>query len=179
MKHKIQQVMMDRENSKPLSLYIKIDDANWGGKKHDGGKRGRGAATGKIPFVATVSTNSQRHPFAIRFSQISSLSKEAISIWARKHLDPTCVVVSDGLSCFSAIKGCGHEHTANIASGGPDSVKIQEFEWVNTIIGKIKMSSTALFTRSAKNIFLVTLASSVTGLIVGMIWQASYQILDI
>jgi hypothetical protein len=48
MKHKIQQVMKERDDSKPLAQFIKFDDAYWGGKKRDG-IRGRGA-TGKIPF---------------------------------------------------------------------------------------------------------------------------------
>ena len=69
-------------NSKPLTGFIQMDDAYWGGKKRDG-KRGRGA-TGKIPFVAAVSTNKDGHPVAMRFSQVSSFSKEAIQSWAQK-----------------------------------------------------------------------------------------------
>jgi cell division septal protein FtsQ len=40
-KHKIQQVMKERDDSKPLdAAYIQVDDAYWRGKKRDG-KRGR------------------------------------------------------------------------------------------------------------------------------------------
>lgn len=143
MKHKLQQVMKERDDSKPLFPYIQIDDAYWGGKKRDG-KRGRGA-TGKIPFVAAVSTNDQGHPINIRFSRVSSFSLEAIGEWASRHLAPNCHVVSDGLSCFSSMKKAGHDHTVIITGGGPESVKIPEFNWVNTIIGNVKNSLRGTF----------------------------------
>jgi len=74
-KHKIQQVMKERDDSKPIaSCIIQLDDAYWGGKKHDG-RRGRGA-TRKLPFVAAVSTNDQGHPIEMRFSQVRAFSKE-------------------------------------------------------------------------------------------------------
>ena len=136
MKHKIQQVMKERDDSKPLTSFIQIDDAYWGGKKHDG-KRGRGA-TGKIPFIAAVETNELGNPLRIRFTRVRTFSKESVESWAAKHLAPDCHVVSDGLGCFSAIKKVGHEHTVIITGGGPDSVKIPEFKWVNTIIGNVK-----------------------------------------
>ena len=136
MKHKIQQVMKERDDSKQLSRYIQIDDSYWGGKKHDG-QRGRGA-TGKIPFVAAVSTNDHGHPISMRFTRVPSFSLKAIDDWAACHLAPGCHVVSDGLGCFSAIKQAGHDHTVIITGGGPESVKIPEFNWVNTIIGNVK-----------------------------------------
>lgn len=60
MKHKIQQVMKERDDSKPLTQFIQVGGAYWGGKKLDG-VRGR-RATGKIPFIAAVSTNEVGHP---------------------------------------------------------------------------------------------------------------------
>ena len=73
MKHKIQQVMKERDDSKQLTSFIQIDDAYWGGKKHDG-KRGRGA-TGKIPFIAAVETNELGNPIHIRFSRVRAYSR--------------------------------------------------------------------------------------------------------
>lgn len=150
-KHKIQQVMMERDNSQPLSRFVQIDDAYWGGKKHDG-KRGRGA-TGKIPFVAAVSTNDHGHPVAIRFSQVPAFSKEAISAWARKHLDPISVVVSDGLACFAALQDVVSAHATIVTGGGPDSVTIPEFKWVNTIIGNVKNAMRGAFHAVSKKHF--------------------------
>ena len=67
MKHKIQQVMKERDDSKPLTQFIQVDDAYWGGKKHDG-IRGRGA-TGKIPFIAAVSCANSIQSFCYRFNR--------------------------------------------------------------------------------------------------------------
>ncbi len=55
MKHKLQQAMKERDDSKPLNGVILMDDAYWGGRKRDG-KRGRGAS-GKMPFVASDGLN--------------------------------------------------------------------------------------------------------------------------
>jgi phage-related tail protein len=53
-KHKLQQVMHERNSRNKLSGRIEVDDAYWGGE-HVGGKRGRGSEN-KTPFVAAVST---------------------------------------------------------------------------------------------------------------------------
>ena len=98
MKHKILQVMMERDNSKPLSGIIQLDDAYWGGERH-GGKRGRGAS-GKTPFVATVQTDEGGHPIAMRFTKLKGFRITEITQWARQHLMANSLVVSDGLSCF-------------------------------------------------------------------------------
>lgn len=143
MKHKLQQVMKERDDSTPLTRFVQIDDAYWGGKKRDG-IRGRGA-TGKIPFVAAVSSNKEGHPDQIRFTQVASFSKEAIKSWSQEHLSPGCKVVSDGLNCFTAIKEAGFNHTAIITGGGPNSVTIPEFKWVNTIISNVKNAMQGIF----------------------------------
>lgn len=57
LKHKLLQIMKTAVDAHQLHTIVQIDDALWGGKKHDG-VRGRGA-TGKTPFVAAVSTNVQ------------------------------------------------------------------------------------------------------------------------
>ena len=136
MKHKIQQVMKERDDSQPLSSFIQVDDAYWGGKKRDG-IRGRGA-TGKIPFIAAVCSNAEGHPLRIRFSQIQSFSKESIKLWATKHVISSFTVTSDGLRCFLAFGDAGIHHKAILTGGGPESVKIPEFKWVNTILGNVK-----------------------------------------
>lgn len=42
MKHKLMQVMKERDDCQPLEGVIQLDDAYWGGERR-GGKRGRGA----------------------------------------------------------------------------------------------------------------------------------------
>lgn len=137
-KHKLQHVMKQREDSKPLRGFIQIDDSYLGGKSR-GGKRGRGAS-GKAPFLAAVATTEEGHPISMKLSQVSTFSKDQISQWAIKHLMPGSIVVSDAYNCFPGLVNAGCIHQAIKTGGGPDSVNIPEFKWVNTMIGNIKNS---------------------------------------
>ena len=135
-KHKLMQVMKERDDSQPLAGIIQMDDAYWGGERR-GGKRGRGAPN-KVPFVAAVATDEEQHPIAMRFSKLEGFSKAEIARWSTKHLVSSCTVVSDGLECFSAVKKAGCKHIAIVTGGGPDSVKHEAFTWVNTMVGNVK-----------------------------------------
>jgi hypothetical protein len=59
LKHKIMQVMLEREQDKVLTGRIEIDDAYLGGERP--GKRGRGSQN-KVPFIAAVQTSPEGHP---------------------------------------------------------------------------------------------------------------------
>lgn len=135
-KHKLQHVMKKQDDALPLSGFIQIDDSYLGGKSR-GGKRGRGAS-GKTPFIAAVATDEKGHPLQMRFSQVKRFSKQEIFQWSEKHLAPDSIVVTDGLSCFTGIKKAGYVHQSIITGGGPDSVEIKEFKWVNTMLGNVK-----------------------------------------
>ena len=137
-KHKLIQVMKERDDDQRLKGIIQMDDAYWGGERH-GGKRGRGAPH-KVPFVAAVATNEEHHPIAMRFNKLKSFSKAEIDRWAHKHLESSCTVISDGLACFSAVTKAGCEHVSIVTGGGPESVRHEEFTWVNTMIGNVKKS---------------------------------------
>ncbi|MCU7913038.1 MAG: IS1595 family transposase [Candidatus Thiodiazotropha sp. (ex Lucinoma aequizonata)] len=119
-KHKLMQVMKEREDGQLLDGIIQMDDAYWGGKRH-GGKRGRGAPH-KVPFVAVVATNQEYHSIAMRFSKLKSFSKAKIARWAQKHLELFCTVVSDGLDCFAAVTKIGCNHVSIVTGGGPDQI---------------------------------------------------------
>ena len=138
MKHKLLQVMKERDDSRPLVGFIQLDDAYWGGERR-GGKRGRGAP-GKTPFVAAVQTDEAGHPIAMRFTKVKTFSKQEIVQWAQRHLHAASIVVSDGLSCFAGVEDAGCQHEAIVTGGGPDSVTLEEFNWVNTMIGNVKNS---------------------------------------
>ena len=156
-KHKIQQVMKERDDSKPISAtLVQVDDAYWGGKKRDG-RRGRGA-TGKIPFVAAVSTNAAGHPIQMRLSQVPSFTKKAIIDWGSKHLCNGSEVITDGLLGFEGLDDAGFSHKVIITGGGPESVKIAEFKWVNTIIGNVKRAFHGTFHAISKKHFGLYLA---------------------
>ena len=135
-KHKIQQTMKERDDSQPLEEFILIDDAYWGGKKQDG-RRGRGA-TGKIPFVASVSVTEEGHPFKMRMSRVSGFLKKEITSWGQKHLSPNSWVISDGLNCFPGVleARCFHAAIVTHTKDGYDPEKI--FKWINIMIGNIK-----------------------------------------
>ena len=138
LKHKILQVMKERDDSKPLSGNIQIDDVYWGGEKR-GGKRGRGAP-GKIPFVAAVQTNTEGHAIAMRMTRLGGFKKDEIFNWAQQHITAGSYVVSDGLFCFRAVEKAGCNHEAIVTGGGPECVTIEAFTWVNMMIGNVKNS---------------------------------------
>ena len=52
MRHKLMQVMMERDREHPLGGWVELDDAYLGGER-SGGKRGRGAP-GKTPLLAAT-----------------------------------------------------------------------------------------------------------------------------
>lgn len=108
-KHKIQQVMKNKDDAKPLPFIIQLDDAYFGGKKANG-KRGRGAP-GKSSFLAAVSVDIYGNPLHMRLSKVAGFILDEVELWAKQHLDPRSIVVTDGLACFSAVQnvGCGHE----------------------------------------------------------------------
>jgi transposase-like protein len=138
MKHKLQQVMKEADDAHPLNTMIQIDDAYWGGKKHDG-VRGRGA-TGKTPFIAAVSTNLQGHPLFMRLSRIASFSSCEIKRWASKHIHHHSLVLSDGLRGFNGIAAAGISYKAITTGGGYESMSIPAFTWVNIMLGNVKRS---------------------------------------
>jgi len=143
MKHKIMQVMKERDDSKLLSGVIQLDDVYWGGERH-GGKRGRGSKD-KVPFVAAVSLNEKGHPIAMNMNVVKGFRLTEISRWAKQHLQPESTVISDGLSCFSAVNDAGCYHVSIVTGGGFQSVTKKEFAWVNTMIGNVKNAITGTY----------------------------------
>ena len=143
MKHKIMQVMKERDDSKPLSGVIQLDDVYWGGERR-GGKRGRGSAN-KAPFVAAVSLNNEGRLIALNMNVVKGFRLTEISRWAKHHLQPGSTVISDGLACFTAVKDAECNHISVVTGGGPQSVTKTEFAWVNTMIGNVKNSMTGTY----------------------------------
>jgi ribosomal protein L37AE/L43A len=135
-KHKLAQVMMERDASKQLSGRVELDDAYLGGER-TGGKRGRGAP-GKTPFVAAVETTPEGKPVRLKLRRVASFCNHAISIFAKRSLDPSCAVVSDGLACFGAVTKAGCTHEVIITGSGAAAARTPGFKWVNTALGNIK-----------------------------------------
>ena len=135
-KHKLAQVMLERDADQQLNGRIELDDAYLGGQRR-GGKRGRGAA-GKTPFVAAVETTPEGKPVRLKLRRVTSFCNHAISGFARRGLDPTCAVVSDGLACFAAVTDAGCRHQVIKTGSGPAAARTPAFKWVNTALGNIK-----------------------------------------
>jgi transposase-like protein len=143
MKHKLMQVMKERDDGYTLSGIIQVDDVYWGGERR-GGKVGRGSPN-KTPFVAAVSTNDAGHPLYMNLQVVNGFRSAEVLKWSRKHLAPDSTVYSDGLACFRAVTAVGCQHVPIVTGGGPESVKHEEFTWVNTMIGNVKNAVTSVY----------------------------------
>jgi ribosomal protein L37AE/L43A len=135
-KHKLAQVMMERDATKQLGGRVELDDAYVGGER-SGGKRGRGAP-GKTPFVAAVETTPEGKPVRLKLRRVTSFCNHAVSAFAKRSLDPNCTVVSDGLACFGAVADAGCAHQVIKTGSGAAAARTPAFKWVNTALGNIK-----------------------------------------
>jgi hypothetical protein len=98
------------------------------GGARPGGKRGRGAA-GKIPFVAAVETidrsavdpsakqrpsgdgrGAERKPRRLRLTVVKGFRKQEVEKLAKRDFAAGSNVVTDGLSCWTAVEQAGCRH---------------------------------------------------------------------
>jgi len=145
MKQKIMQVMLAREAAKPLQGRVELDDAYLGGER-SGGKRGRGAA-GKTPFVAAVETTPERRPRKLKLLPVKGFRQREVERLARQHLTSGATVVSDGLSCWTAVTRAGCAHEPMVTGSGRQAAKLAPFKWVNTTLGNVKAAITGTYRR--------------------------------
>ena len=138
LKHKIIQVMTEREDTRKLSGRVEVDDAYLGGERR-GGTVGRGSEN-KIPFVAAVQTDSGGRPEYALFNYVPGFTTYGIELWAKKRMVPGTLVVSDGLACFGGVREAGCEHEVHVVGRGNRGTDLQCFRWVNTLLGNLKMS---------------------------------------
>jgi ISXO2 transposase-like protein/transposase-like zinc ribbon protein len=143
MKQKIMQVMLQREEQKPLKGRVEIDDAYLGGAR-SGGKRGRGAA-GKTPIVAAVETTAERRPRKLKLLPVKGFRKKVVEKLAREHFVPGTTVVSDGLSCWPAVIKAGCDHFPMVTGSGRQAARWAPFKWVNTTLGNIQAAITGTY----------------------------------
>lgn len=139
MKHKLMQAMKESDDKRQLDYIVQLDDAYWGGKTK--GKRGRGSVN-KVPFIAAVALNEDYNPVYMRMTVVKGFRKDEVEKWAKKHLVPSTLAISDGLSCFEALSNANVHHDRVVKDGAPDLDEIQDkyFHWVDTMIGNIKNS---------------------------------------
>jgi len=71
---------------------------------------------------------------------VKGFQAKEIERWATGHLTAGSTVVFDGMVCFSSVKKAGCTHVSIVTGGGPECVALEEFTWVNTMIGNVKRS---------------------------------------
>jgi ribosomal protein L37AE/L43A len=142
LKHKLMQVMDEREADRVLGERVALDDAYLGGAHP--GKVGRGAE-GKVPFVVAVQTSEEEHrldehwPWYVRLDPLPGFTKKALGQWAQCALAPDALMVSDGLACFAGAAELVSSHE-RVVVGERKSSELECFHWVNTLLGNIKSS---------------------------------------
>ena len=143
MKHKLMQVMLERQKEEKLSGRIELDDAYIGGERP--GTRGRGAEH-KAPFIAVVETEGEdRRPQRMQLRTVKGFRSAEIERYAKASLVPGSVVISDGLACFKAVEKAGCHHVSFVSEGGRKGVEHPSFKWVNTMLGNVKNAIKGVF----------------------------------
>ena len=140
-KHKLIQVMLEREKGRILSGRIEADDAYIGGGSH-GGKRGLGAP-GKAPMLAAVQTTPEEKlgnckVSYLKVEAVADFRSRTIKRWAQGRLAGTATVLTDGMSSFTAIWEVAPDHQPYEMQGGWRNSRHPTFNWVNSILGNLK-----------------------------------------
>ena len=89
---------------------------------------------------ARLRLEDEGRPLRLHLSRVGAFRGEEIATWARCHLQPGTVVVSDALGCFSAVKLAGCFHLPFVTGSGPASAQHPALTWVNTILANSKRS---------------------------------------
>ena len=137
-KHKLMQVMMERESQTVLSGRVEVDDAYMGGARHEG-NRGRGAP-GKTPFVVAVQTDP-KHPASVvsmRMKALQNVGEKGLKAWFSSGFAAGTQVLTDGWKAYRFLNGEGFKHEPHKMPGGWRSARHPAFPWVNTVLGNLK-----------------------------------------
>lgn len=135
MKHKLLQVMAEREDRRVLDGRIEVDDAYLGGERP--GKRGRGSEN-KVSFIVAVQTADDGRPLLTRMNRIA-FTKEAVADWANQVLAASARVTSDALDCFEGFRSNVADYQPVVVGSGRQAVVAHpEFRRVNTVLSNLK-----------------------------------------
>ena len=64
--------------------------------------------------------NEEGHPINMRFSVMTGFKTQELTDWAKVHLTPKSLVISDDLACFKGVEKADVFHHAIVTCGGPD-----------------------------------------------------------
>jgi hypothetical protein len=99
---------------------------------------GRGSES-KLPIVAAVPLSEAGYPIRAKFTPALSFRSGTNGASASQNLAPSFAVLSNSLACFRfvTIAGCTH---GVIVSGGKHLNDLQQFRWINALLGNLKTS---------------------------------------
>ena len=141
-KHKIMEVMRQREEGRQLTGRIEMDDAYLGGERH-GGCTGRGSEN-KVSFVVAVQTKETGRPQLVCLSK-RTLNKKSLRELMFTSIALPATVVSDGLKRFTVARELGMVHHRTITGGGRAGVEVKHHWAVNTVLGNLKTAMTGTY----------------------------------
>ena len=137
MKHKLMQVMAERETGRQLQGRVEMDDAYLGGEHAAvAGQAGRGSPN-KVPFVMAVSTTDDGRPHQVVIRCLP-FTKQAVADWANNALATETRVLSDGLPAFKVLRHEVAEHMPIVTGSGRRAAEHPEFRNVNIMLGNLK-----------------------------------------
>ncbi len=136
MKHKLTQVMKEKEDRDKLCGRVEVDDSYLGGKRK-GGKRGRGSEN-KLPFFAAVQTDEKNHPLKMKLRVIKGFTKKEAHKFQKIFLKEHCHLVTDCLACFKSMTADKHSLHQEKSYENGKFVEHADFNWVNTVLGNLK-----------------------------------------
>ena len=135
MKHKLLQVMAEREDRRVLDGRIEVDDAYLGGERP--GKRGRGSEN-KVSFIVAEQTADGGRPLVTRMTRIA-FTRGAVADWADHALAASARVTSDALDCFEGFRSNVADYQPVVVGSGRQAVVAHpEFRRVNTVLSNLK-----------------------------------------
>jgi hypothetical protein len=136
MKHKLMQVMLERDNKKPLQSRVELDDSCWGGARR-GGKHGRGAAD-KKPFVAAVQTTEDEKPLKMKLSVAIGFQSEEIGQWSHIICCQEVRWLAMVWRALTRLPMPVVRMKCTLVGSSPESAQHPSFRWVNTMLGNVK-----------------------------------------
>ena len=140
-KHKLAQVMLERDAEQQLNGRVELDDAYLGGER-SGGKRAA-AQRARRPSSPPSRQQPEGKPVRLKLRRVTSFCNHAIAGFAKRSLDPD---LRGGqrwprpASLLSPKPGCQHQVIKT--GSGPAAARTPAFKWVNTALGNMRILPT-------------------------------------
>ena len=128
---KIRSAMGKQDGQYKLRGVVEVDEAYLGYKKQNI-KRGRGTEKAKV-LVAVSTDEKKKHPQFAKMKAVNRLTTEVVIDFVKSHFEENCLVQTDGLNIYNALKDnvTKHEIFPIVSGEAP-------LPWVHTIISNAK-----------------------------------------